>query len=68
VPAESGGRLNRDNPVVARHVPVACAQLLAQLRSAGLRDEATALRDRMIKDLGVPPTLLDSPQAAPTPR
>jgi tetratricopeptide (TPR) repeat protein len=59
------GRLNRDNPIVARHVPMACAQLLAQLRSAGLRDEAAALRDRMIKDLGVPPPSLDSPQAAP---
>jgi tetratricopeptide (TPR) repeat protein len=36
----------------------------AQLRAAGLWDEAAALRDRMIKDLDVPPTSLDSPQAA----
>jgi pentatricopeptide repeat protein len=49
-------------------VQVACVQLLAQLRAAGLWDEAAALRERMIKDLGVPPTWLDSRQAAPPPR
>jgi tetratricopeptide (TPR) repeat protein len=60
-----GGRLNRENPAVVRDVRLACVQLLAQLRAAGRWDEATALRDRMIKDLGVPPASLDSPRAAP---
>jgi tetratricopeptide (TPR) repeat protein len=63
VPAESGGRLNRDNPIVARHVQTACAQLLGQLRAAGLAEDAAALRGRMIAQLGVPAALLD---AAPT--
>ncbi|MCX6550589.1 MAG: DUF1736 domain-containing protein [Acidobacteria bacterium] len=56
--ADGGGRLNRENPVVVRHVQLACAQLLAQLRTAGLRDDADALRGRMIADLGVPAALL----------
>jgi len=63
--ADGGGRLNRENPVVVRHVQLACAQLLAQLRTAGLWDDADALRGRMIADLGVPAALLDS---APGPR
>ena len=62
--ADGGGRLNRENPVVVRDVQLACAQLLAQLRTAGLRDDAAAVRGRMIEDLGVPAALLD---AAPGP-
>jgi len=54
------GRLNRDNPLVARHVPLACAQLLAQLRAAGMDEQADALRARVIADLGVPAELLDA--------
>ncbi len=52
------GRLNRDNPIVARHVQTACAQLLGQLRAAGLAEDAAALRGRMIAQLGVPAALL----------
>ena len=65
VNAAESGRLNRENTAVVRDVQLACVQLLAQLRASGLRDEATALRDRMIKDLGVPAALLDSAQSAP---
>jgi tetratricopeptide (TPR) repeat protein len=61
--AESGGRLNRENPAVIRHVQIACAQLLGQLRSVGMGEEADALRARMIAELGVPADVLD---AAPT--
>jgi hypothetical protein len=59
------GRLNRDNPVVARHVPTACAQLLAQLRAAGLAEEVAAMRERMIASLGVPAAVLDAAPATP---
>jgi tetratricopeptide (TPR) repeat protein len=54
------GRLNRENPAVGRHVRLAGAQLLSQLRTAGLEDDANALRDRLSRDLGVPAAALDT--------
>jgi tetratricopeptide (TPR) repeat protein len=59
------GRLNRENPVVIGHVQVACVQLLAQLRAAGLAEEAAALRGRMIASLRVPAAVLDAAPATP---
>jgi tetratricopeptide (TPR) repeat protein len=63
--AGGGGTLNRENPAVPRHLQLACAQLLAQLRAAGLRGDAEALRGRMITALGVPEKSLDSSPGAP---
>ena len=58
--AAGGGRLNGENPLVVTHVQAACAQLLAQLRGAGLTAEADALRGRMVTELGVPAAALDT--------
>ena len=62
----SGGtaRLNSANPAVARHLPIACAQLLAQLRAGGEARAASTLRARMISELGVPAAMLDAPAPA----
>ncbi|MCU0255527.1 MAG: DUF1736 domain-containing protein [Vicinamibacterales bacterium] len=54
------GRLNRENPAVVRHVQVACAQLLGQLRAAGMGEQADALRAHMIAELGVSADVLDA--------
>jgi hypothetical protein len=59
------GRLNMANQTVARHVPVACAQLLALMRAAGQDRAADTLRPRMIAELGVPAAMLDAPTASP---
>ncbi len=47
-------RLNMEHPVVAGHVRRAGAQLVAQLSAAGLERDATALRDRLARDFGLP--------------
>jgi hypothetical protein len=53
-------RLNRENPAVARHVPLACAQLLGLMRAAGQHRAAGALRERMISELGVTAAALEA--------
>jgi hypothetical protein len=59
-------RLNRENPAVARHVPLACAQLLRLMRAAGQDRAADALRARMISELGVPAASLEAGTAGRT--
>jgi hypothetical protein len=50
---------------VARHLPLACAQLLALMRAAGQDRAADALRGRMIAELGVPAAALGAGAGAP---
>ena len=66
--AGGSGRLNRENPAVLQHLRMACGQLLAQFRTAGLWDDAAALRGRMIAELGVPAEGLDSAPGPPPQR
>jgi hypothetical protein len=58
--SSGAARLNRENPAVARHVPLACAQLLGLMRAAGQDRAADALRGRMISALGVAPSALEA--------
>jgi protein O-mannosyl-transferase len=52
----SGGAhaLNRSNPLVASHLQSACAQLVRQIREAGMTARADAWRERLITEFGVP--------------
>jgi len=57
----SGGAsvLNRSNHLVVRHLQLACAQVVRQIREAGMADRADAWRERMINELGVPRETFD---------